>query len=335
MTSLRTLGDLLAIVPYLLGFHPADSAVVLGLRDKKIIFQVRGDLPPPADVTVFAEHYAEIVARQRATRAVVLGYGAGPVVTPVVLALRAALTGRGVPVVDVLRIADGRYWSYLCHEPTCCPPEGRPYDVASSPVAAAAVVEGCVALPSRKALEGRLAPVRGPARRAMDEATRRANQRMVELLEAEPKDPGRALHRAGLAAVDAAVARQRTGGRLTDDELAWLCVLLVYLPVRDYAWESVGGDLGIHVGLWTDVLRRGAPELIAAPATLLSFAAWRAGEGAVASIALSRALDADPEYRMALLMSHALAGGVAPSEWAAAAQEQPTAMVRTRPPRIR
>src|SRR2546430_6256069 len=200
MTSLRTLGDLLAIVPYLLGFHPADSAVVLGLRDKKIIFQVRGDLPPPADVTVFAEHYAEIVARQRATRAVVLGYGAGPVVTPVVLALRAALTGRGVPVVDVLRIADGRYWSYLCHEPTCCPPEGRPYDVASSPVAAAAVVEGCVALPSRKALEGRLAPVRGPARRAMDEATRRAHPRLVELLEAEPKDPGRALHRAGPAA---------------------------------------------------------------------------------------------------------------------------------------
>src|SRR6266704_3663050 len=72
MTSLRSVGDLLAVVPYLLGFHPTDSAVVLGVRDRKIIFQVRGDLPEPADVPGFAGYYADLVARQHAAGAVVL-----------------------------------------------------------------------------------------------------------------------------------------------------------------------------------------------------------------------------------------------------------------------
>ncbi len=115
MTPLRSLADLVAVVPYLLGFHPADSVVVLGLRDKKIIFEVRGDLPPRAELTDFVGYYAALVARQRCARAVLLGYGDGPRVTPVVLALRSALEARGVAVLDALRVAEGRYWSYLHH----------------------------------------------------------------------------------------------------------------------------------------------------------------------------------------------------------------------------
>jgi hypothetical protein len=118
--------------------------------------------------------------------------------------------------------------------------------------------------------------------------------------------------------VDGAVFRQRGGGRLTDDEIAWLAAVLVHPPVRDHAGESVGGDLGIHVGLWTDVLRRADPKPAAAPGALLAFAAWRAGEGVVASIALDRALAADPGYPMALLLARALAGGLSPAEWPAA-----------------
>ncbi len=58
---------------------------------------------------------------------------------------------------------------------------------------------------------------------------------------------------------------------------------------------------------------------------LLAFAAWRAGEGAVASIAVSRALSADPEYPLARLMAQALAGGLSPAEWEAAVRELPVA----------
>jgi uncharacterized protein DUF4192 len=302
MTTLRSLRDLLAIVPYLLGFHPTDSVVLLALRGRQIVFQVRGDLDPAVP-----GYLATLVARQDPTSAVVLGYGSGAAVTPVVLGARAAVESAGVPVLDVLRVADGRYWSYLCDEPSCCPPEGRPYDPAASPVTTEAVVAGYVALPSREALARRLDPVAGAERTAMGEATGRARKRLGGT---------RDVVRAGRAAVDDAVRRQRVGIRLTDDEVAWLSVVLAHPPVRGYAWESVGGDLGTHVALWTEVLRRGEPELALAPATLLAFAAWRAGEGAIASIALSRALDADQTDPMAALVARALSGGLTPAQWA-------------------
>jgi hypothetical protein len=315
MTSLRSLGDLLAVVPYLLGFHPADSAVLFGVRAKKIIFQVRGDLPSPDDVPEVARYYAGLLVRQRAGSAIVLGYGAGPAVTPIVLALLAAIEARGVMVLDALRVADGRYWSYLCDEPMCCPLDGQPYDAVTHPLAVAAVTDGMVALPSRQALQRRFAPVTGAARQAMDEATRKANDRLAAHHFGVP-DAG--IGTAGAAAVDAAVLRHRGGGWLTDDEVAWLAAVLSHPPVRDYAWRSVGGDLRVHIALWSDVLRRADPGLAAAPGSLLAFAAWRAGEGAVASIALERALAAEPEYGMALVMARALAGALSPTDWEAA-----------------
>lgn len=319
LTSLRTLGDLLAVVPYLLGFHPADSLVLIALRDRQIVFQVRVDLPEPAEATDLARHLAGLAERNSATSAVLLGYGTGTRVTPVALALPPALESRGVALLDALRVTDGRYWSYLCTEPTCCPPEGTPYD-AASPIAAEAVVNGYVALPSREEFARRLEPVSGPAREAMVEATRRADERLAALIESRTDDPSGALLQAGVAAIDGAVQRRRAGQPIDDDELAWLGVVLVYLPVRDHAWASLGGDLSTdelstHLSLWTEVVRRGDPDLVVAPATLLAFAAWRAGEGALASIALATALEADPEYRMAQLLYQALVTGLSPTNW--------------------
>lgn len=336
MTStlrLRTPADLLAAVPYMLGFHPADSVVVLGLRREALVFELRGDLPGGGQVDDFADYYARLVHRQQVDAALLVGYGSGDAVTPAVTATAAALSRRGIAVPEMLRAYQGRYWSYTCTSPTCCPPEGTPYDVSSSPIAAQATVFGCEALPSRAELERRLAPVTGAARTAMQAATRRAVAKLTRLAslpgllvwdatEQEcsegslPGDPAR-LVMAGRAAVDAAVVRHRAGGRLDDDELAWLSVVLGHEPVRDHAWSSVRGDLGVHVCLWADVLRRAEPELAAPPATLLGLAAWCAGEGAIASIALARALHADRTYVLAQLLDHALRHGLSPAEWEA------------------
>ncbi len=77
MTSLRSLDDLLAVVPYLLGFHPSDCVVVLGIRNTRVVFQLRADLPPAADAARVAARHAEVVVRRRATAAVLVGYGPG------------------------------------------------------------------------------------------------------------------------------------------------------------------------------------------------------------------------------------------------------------------
>ncbi|MCM0677556.1 DUF4192 domain-containing protein, partial [Micromonospora phytophila] len=165
--AVRSPADLIAAVPYLLGFHPADSVVVVAMRGRRITFAARADLPDLADPVDPARHLAGVIARQRAETATVLGYGPADRVTPAVDAVRAALTGAGLTVHDALRVTDGRYWSYLCAEPECCPPDGTPYDAGSSEVTAAAVFAGQVALPDRAALVAQVAPVTGPARSAM------------------------------------------------------------------------------------------------------------------------------------------------------------------------
>ena len=64
-----------------------------------------------------------------------------------------------------------------------------------------------------------------------------------------------------------------------------------------------------HRRLWTDLVRRAQPGYVAAPACLLAFTAWQGGDGALANIALDRALADDPDYSMALLLRDVLDAG--------------------------
>lgn len=317
--TVRSPADLIAAVPYLLGFHPQDSLTVVALRGTRVVFAVRHDLPKPdtpdADARAEARHVAGVIARQDVDGATVVGHGVAGRVTPAVLRLSAALTELGVPVVDELRVTDGRYWSYVCQDPKCCPPEGQVCDPSTTAVAAAATYAGQVALPDRQALAARVEPVTGAARTAMAAATERARHRLADLA----NGPGlrqarqeRAVHRAGRAAVRGAARRCRAGGQLADDEVAWLGVLLTHLPVRDHAWEHTDGA-DWQVALWSEVLRRVAPEYAPAPACLLAFAAWRGGHGALATIAVQRALAQDPTYSMAALLDEVLQYGLPPS----------------------
>lgn len=314
--SLRAPADVLAAIPYLLGFVPADSVVVLGLRAKKITFQVRVDLPAPADTHDFGKTISAIVARQRVTRALIVGYGAEAAVTPAVRELRVELRRRRIDVPEALRVTERRYWSYVCTNPSCCDPAGMAFDVTTSAVAASATVAGLTALPSREDLAARLAPLGGREALAMRDASMRADMRLCELIDRRSDDAAlESLIAAGRAAVDMATLRFTHGGALDDDDVAWLGLLLVNVSVRDYAWEKVGDDLTVNVAVWSEVVRRVDPDLAAAPATLLAFAAWRNGDGAVASIALDRAVDADPHYGMARLLSAAFNGGMSPTEY--------------------
>src|SRR5688572_2633259 len=116
--------DLLACVPYLLGFHPADSLVVVGLSGLRVIFAARVDLPPLVDAGHVAGHVAAVVAGQGGDAVALLGYGPRTAVDPVMPTFRDALTDRDLGLVEALRADRGRFWSYLCHDAGCCPPAG-------------------------------------------------------------------------------------------------------------------------------------------------------------------------------------------------------------------
>jgi len=117
-------------------------------------------------------------------------------------------------------------------------------------------------------------------------------------------------------AIDDAVAVQREGGRLVDDDLAWLTVLLTSIPVRDVALSSITGPpatLETHRALWMDVFRRAAPDFAAAPGSLFAFAAWRCGEATLARLALDRVLATKPDYNLAGLLHRVVVAGLPPS----------------------
>ncbi|PRY27250.1 DUF4192 domain-containing protein [Pseudosporangium ferrugineum] len=332
MTKLkvRTPADLISAVPFLIGFHPEDSLVVAAVKGAELAFAARIDLPEPGVPDLEARapvlHLATLIAEQQPEAITLLGYGESARVTPALRRLSSALSRAGILIIDEFRVTDGRYWSYKCTDLSCCPVEGRPCDPPDSVVATTATFAGAVALPSRKDLEAQLTPVTGDERRRMAEAEMRALARMFELVPAgappgaagddtpgpeSPRDR-RLLLRAGRAAVRAAERRYRSGGCLTDDEVAWLGLLLTFVPVRDYAWVRSGTDKW-QVAFWSDVVRRVNPSRVAPPASLLAFVAWRASLGALATIAVDRALEADQHYELALAMNAALYAAIPPS----------------------
>src|SRR6266545_1771139 len=81
--------EVLAAIPYLLGFHPTRSLVVIGARPPsgRVHASFRYDLPDPPQggyASEIAAHAADVLVGNHMTVAVVAGYGPGTLVTPVV-----------------------------------------------------------------------------------------------------------------------------------------------------------------------------------------------------------------------------------------------------------
>jgi len=314
---------ILAAVPHMLGFYPSHSLVVLGLDGKrgKVHVTFRYDLPEPPDSVLagdIADHAVSVLRKQRLRLAVLVGYGPPALVIPVLAPAMDWLEANGIRLREVLRAESGRYWSVLCADPRCCPPEGVPFDPCSHPTAAAMAQAGLQALPDRAALARTLQPPAGSAE-SIRQSTRLAEQRLCDLGAERWANEGvegqQVTAEVGRAELQRAIACYREGGSITTrDELAWLALLLTDLRVRDDCWARMDPAHGDdHIRLWTDVVRGAAVEYIPAPASLLAFVAWQTGRGALASVAVDRALAARPGYSMALLIGGALQAGLPPS----------------------
>ncbi|MDP5182637.1 DUF4192 domain-containing protein [Blastococcus sp. BMG 814] len=316
-------GEVAAALPQLLGFHPAESVVLIGLGGPsggRVGLTVRGDLPPDGDAARTARLLVRSLHSDRpaAALAVVVSDEADDpapdgsvadllphraLVHELVLALAAA----GIAPRDVLLVRRGRWWSYDCPHACCAPGAGTPLPGGVSALAAAAVCTGQVVAADRAELAERLDAPTGSGPGMQAACLRAAAGRAARLQEV-----GRpALVEESWAAVRRAVARYRPGaagqGPLDDDELAALGWALRDVRVRDRALQlALGPDAAAAEVLWTECTRRVPAPLDAAPATLLAVSAWLRGDGAMAGIALDRALDGDPEHTLALLLRRAL-----------------------------
>lgn len=329
---LKSPTDVIAAVPYLLGFHPDNSIVAIGLTGKNIGFTGRCDLPPEGGLpSGIAVSLLQPLAQEKCREALLVGYGAAEQVTPCVDAVREVFGRFGIQLREAIRVTEGRYWSYNCVERQCCPPEGTAYDADTSIAPAALVAAGLSACSDRAALAATLAPIRGTARQAMRIATAAAEaqcrRRWGRLIPREASDhfgvqvaaaSARDFTAEGVALVRRLAERVGTGDEppTSFDEIAWLLVLLRSLRTRDEAWARIQQEcLDAQLRLWIRMLRHAEPAYVAAPGCLAAFAAWQSGQGSLANVALERVEKAEPEYSLAGLLREAFSCGLAPHKW--------------------
>lgn len=155
--------DVLAAVPYRLGFPPRESVVLLCLRGprRRLGLVLRHDLPTdPRHAPALADELVRFALRDEPSDVLVVVYTAGPVPTALVDHLGDALAAAGLDAPGAWHVGPDRYRSLSCRDARCCPPEGHPVaDLQSSRVGAEMVLRGVAVLPDRTAHLGDLSPL--------------------------------------------------------------------------------------------------------------------------------------------------------------------------------
>ncbi|MEU3933516.1 DUF4192 domain-containing protein [Streptomyces sp. NPDC029044] len=348
--TLRTPAELADALPYLLGYRPEDSIVLVALHDSdgRGRFGGRARLGIPANADDWPS------AARQLSHGLVTGSerrGARPEsmvaflcqepekgqtgrqvmerLRPLAQRLRVECGSLDVVVVEALCISEGRYWSYCCDNATCCSPEGAAMGLpGTSVLAAAATYAGIQVRGTLRELRARLLPWENAAALEQEAALDTASMALVpKILD----DTGRAavadetLELARRALRRFAEAPPVTGMLLEDlrddellgpDEAARLILGLQDRATRDRAAEWMEGDEAGHaLRLWRALARRCVGpygEHAAAPLTLAGWVAWSTGDELEAREALAMALGADPDYLFARLLHQACNEGLDP-----------------------
>ena len=144
MTTLTSPHDLLAAVPFLVGYHPENSIVVIALNGETIGMAMRIDYPEEVDpdqIDTLASH----LLREDADSALVVAYVPETVFDSEFLlgSISDAIAMRGILIREVLEVRADRWRSTICDDQGCCPPEGNPMPShEESRVAAEQVAQG-------------------------------------------------------------------------------------------------------------------------------------------------------------------------------------------------
>ncbi|WP_031486393.1 DUF4192 domain-containing protein [Streptomyces bicolor] len=348
--TLRTPAELADALPYLLGYRPEDSVVLVALHDSdgRGRFGGRARLGIPAstdDWESAARQLADGLVRGSERRGArpeqmvaficqepVKGETGRQVMErlrPLAQRMRVACGSLDVPVIEALCISDGRFWSYCCDREECCPPEGRPMGLpGTSVLAAAATYAGVQVRGTLRELRARLLPWETAAALEQEIALDTAGMALVPRILDDATRSGVAEETLRLAErlMSRFAAAPPVSGTLTadlrDDELlghdeaARLILGLQDRATRDRAAEWMEGDEAAPaLRLWRALARRCVGpyrEHAAAPLTLAGWVAWSSGDDLEAREALAMALGADSDYLFARLLHQACNEGLDP-----------------------
>jgi len=305
--------DLITSLPYMLGFHPKRSVVLVNLHDTRLGLAQRIDIPPPEHTQDAARAMVEPMLKDYPTTVVLLGYEdvegeAVPLLTALKVAISNPHLHPSIELADVLVIRDGRWYSRECQNPTCFPTEGTPLTDNVS-VASEFVALGHNPLSSREDVAARLEAKFGA----------------VSLPAIVEPDTAASL---------AAWAKVLTIGQLSRQETEDAALALLDIDFRDamvahtcpglLSWDLLSDEVKAAFATMPAIIHEGAIDRLidlcsaladdsATPAlTVLANYAWMLGDGGITRMALERALRCDPDYRLARLLERMVEFAIRP-----------------------
>jgi hypothetical protein len=337
---LRTPQDLIDAVPYLLGFHPRDSAVLVGMRARgpsQVPVVARMDLrdldggaswvaardlekitgfddQPPIGGDLFeagalAENALRALRHSGSTSAIGVVFSedtADDVLGPV-STLQAASVRVGLPVTQWLLVGSVQ-WRLIGDDENFFGDSNPAHhrSGAVSAVAAEAIYAGLVAHADRNCLASTLAVCPDARAATMGPLLERA--RVTRLR----RTRNGVAQRQSRGDIRALFAASRQLPAFDDVQLAAFAVALRDITVRDACWLGIEGNRIDGELLWRELARSVPAPYDAAPLFLFGWIRWRHGDGTMAGIAARRALDGDPDYHAANLLESAVGHGLDP-----------------------
>jgi hypothetical protein len=305
MTTLTSPIDLLAAVPFLIGFQPESSIVLIGLRESSIEVAMRVDFPNEADPELNAKLSSHL--RDNAIEsALLVSYipDSPSEVDLVIKTLSEAIESVGVEIRESLIVVGDRWRSLICDDTECCPEEGQPLpDLSTSRITAEQISLGNpLPFKDESMMVESLLPM------SLDPEV---DDEITRCLEFSKNMTTGEIQKQGAESFLDLVSDFQADGICRDKKLIALVLVRLHdLQVRDFALGTVSEEkLHLYSDFFKWLLKSAPKGYVAPAATLFAAVSYERGDGAIAHRAINRALEDLPNYSLALLLRQVFTTG--------------------------
>ncbi|MEI9907142.1 MAG: DUF4192 domain-containing protein [Actinomycetota bacterium] len=320
MTTLTSPHDLLAAIPFLVGYHPKESLVLVSLKNDAVGMAMRVDYPRSVEgLSVSLEILVGHLSREGADGALIVAYmpdGRDDGVD-ILQSLNKSLEEAKIIVHESIVIWQNKWRSLLCADQLCCPPEGRELpELETSRIAVEQVANGHP-MPFGNAEE----LTESISSLPLAEDVNFSAEVRSFYLDENSDDLPNLQRKAAVGVIDLA-SRFISGSIGKDfalDQSLSAAVIgrMTDIHVRDFALGShAEATADIYWSMWRYLARIAPAGFVAPVASLLAALSYEKGDGALAHRALDRALSDDPTYSLALLLRRVFSAGWPPESFA-------------------
>jgi hypothetical protein len=319
MPTLTSPHDLITAIPFLLGFKPTDSIVLIAVQGGSLGVVMRVDLPnalASEEIDLLAHH----LLRDGADAALLVAYlpdsrDDGDLL---LISLGAGLIRNGIEVQESIVVSHGRYRSIICRDLNCCPSAGQELpEIESSEIAAEHVIAG-IPMPY-----SHISELIDSLAAAPTSTNPRWRDQVARFVISDGAPDERALQRDGVETMDLLLDEFRLGHGIREEILAARMIgRMSDVHIRDYALGVHSEEsFDLYFTMWRELLRLAPPGFIAPLACIVAAMSYESGDGALAQKALDRAIADEPGYPLAGLLRRVFNAGWPPQSFAQMRQE--------------